>query len=310
MKTKSYTRLQKLLPIVSNFTAFVAQFGFLELSAPLEMLRLGAMKTLNIVNLVQSIHQHNILNIAWNSGFTALNLFASVDLGRQGLARREQLLSREKELFRKTSQIHSSLHKFEESTILSEFQEQELEKIKPFRRDAKRWSSHLGDPNTSFLEKQQENLGKMRTILHSQTEGLKNDFTNLSSRTLEKVPLDSYEPQQLVPGQGILDSEFQRYLRREQEPELLEKISFDLHALHQRHGDLAKDLEDSQNMIQSLQKSESTMNALRNARMLNRLNNFVTNVKDDVLWEESNKDKPAPLTKTALQSGKAFLGGL
>jgi hypothetical protein len=47
----------------------------MELSAQLEMLRLGAMKTLNIVNLVQSIQQHNTLNIVWNSGFTALNLF-------------------------------------------------------------------------------------------------------------------------------------------------------------------------------------------------------------------------------------------
>jgi hypothetical protein len=319
MKTKSYTRLQKLLPIVSNFTAFVAQFGFMELSAPLEILRLGAMKTLNIVNLVQSIQQKNKLNIAWNSAFTALNVTAAVNLGRQGLARRVQLLSKERELFTKTSEIHSSLHKFEGDNFLSETQEHELEKIKPLRRDSKKWWTHLGDPDASFLKKQQENLGNMRTILDSQTEGLKNDFTNLSNRTLEKIPLASYQPQQLVPGRGILGSEFQHSLCREQEPTMLEKISFDLHAVDQRHEDLAKDLEDSQNMIQSLQKSESTMNALRNARMLNRFNNFSTNVKDDVLWEESNKDKPAPgktttsresLTKTSLLSAKAFLGGL
>ena len=310
MKTKSYTRLQKLLPIVSNFTAFVAQFGFMELSAPLEILRLGAMKTLNIVNLFQSIHQKNKLNIAWNSVFTALNVSAAFNLGQQGLARRVQLLSKERELFTKTSEIHSSLRTFEGDNFLSEIQEHELEKIKPLRRDTKRWWSHLGDPNASFLEKEQENLGKMRTILHSQTEGLKNDFTNLSQRVLHKVPLATYKPQQLVPGQGILGSEFQHSLGMEKEPLVLEKISFDLHAVGQRHNEIVQGIQDSQNMIQSLQKSESTMNALRNARMLNRFNNFATNVKDDVLWEESNKDKPTPLTKTALQSGKAFLGGL
>jgi len=319
MKTKSYTRLQKILPIVSNLTAFIAQFGFLELSAPLEILRLGAMKTLNIVNLVQSIQQKNKLNIAWNSVFTALNVSAAIQLGRQGLARRVQLLSKERELFTKTSEIHSSLYKFEGDHFLSETQEHELEKIKPLRRDTKKWWTHLGDPDASFLKKQEENLGTAKTVLESQTTGLKNDLTNLSHHVLHKVPLASYQPQQWMPGQGLLGSEFQHSLHGEQEPTMLETISFDLHAVDQRHHEILQGIQDSQNMIQRLQKTESTMNALRNARMLNRLNNFSTNVKDDILWEESNKDKPAPgktttsresLTKTSLLSTKAFLGGL
>ena len=304
---------------MSNLTAFIAQFGFMELSAPLEILRLGAMKTLNIVNLVQSIQQKNKLNIAWNSVFTALNVGAAIQLGRQGLNRRVQLLSKERELFTKTSEIHSSLYKFEGDHFLSDTQEHELETIKPLRRDTKKWWTHLGDPDASFLKKQEEHLGTAKTVLESQTTGLKNDLTNLSHHVLHKVPLASYQPQQLVPGRGILGSEFQHSLHVEQEPTMLEKISFDLYAVDQRHHEILQGIQDSQDMIQRLQKTESTMNALRNARMLNRLNNFSTNVKDDVVWEESNKDKPAPgkttasresLTKTSLLSAKAFLGGL
>lgn len=301
MKKIGYTRFQKLLPIVSNLTAFLAQFTFKFTLAPvLEITRLAAMTTLNAVNLVQSIQQKNVLNTVWNSTFLGMDVFAGLGVAHQAVLRKTTLLRKEQSLLSKTRQLREELSTASyRGTNLLTSQTEELHRVPvPVAPTS---LQRLGDPNPAFLDTEHQNLEHMQHLLHRQTTGLQKDYHNLV-RWNPDTPLSEYQTQQLEPS---LLKRSQRQFSDEKYgvkgiPEFVEN----------RKRELSNLVDESKDIAQNLQKAQSNLHAIRNARILNRANNLFTNVKDYAVLEQQQNKPPPSKTTTALQSTQAFLGGL
>ena len=301
MKKIGYTRFQKLLPIVSNLTAFLAQFTFkFALSPVLEITRLAAMTTLNAVNLVQSIQQKNVLNTVWNSTFLGMDVFAGLGVARQAVLRKTTLLRKEKNLLSKTRQLRQELSTASyQGTNLLTSQTKELHRVPvPVAPTS---LERLGDPNPSFLDTEHQNLDHMQHLLNRQTTGLQKDYHNLV-RWNPDTPLSEYQTQQLAPS----------LLKRSRQQLSLDKYGVKgiPEFVEKRNMELSNLVDDSKDIAQNLQKAQSNLHAIRNTRILNRANNLFTNVKDYAVLEQQQNKPPPSKTSTALQSTQAFLGGL
>ena len=315
-----FTRFQKLLPIVSNLTAFIAQFGFKTLSPMLEIIRLGAMTALNTVNLVQSVQQKNVLNTVWNSAFLGMDVFAGLGVVHQTVLRKTTLLRKEQSLLSKTTQLRkelsSAMYKPSEDmlgrmgseklptqfNLLNPSQEGIIQRLPPPPL-AKRLERY-GDPSDLFHTREKENLERMQHLFRTQNSNLQKDFYNLSIIKEDKVVeyqshiLSKPALQRLPRLPTPADNE--SWKAWEGMSELLEE----------RKNNISTLLQESRNSLNQLEKAQSNLHAIRNTRILNRANNLFTNVKDYAVLEIQNKEKPPSKTSTALQSVKALLGGL
>lgn len=298
MKKEGFTRFQKILPILSNLTAFIAQFGLGPLAPVLEITRLAAMTTLNSVNLVQSIKQKNKLNIVWNSAFLGMDVTAGLGIMGQNVLRRTTLLRKEESLLARTADVREELSTAtHRGTNVLKSQADELSRLLVSARPTS--MQRLGDPSQeSFLATEKKNLGEMGHLLTRQTEGLQRDFQNLSH--WDRGTLSRYQAEQLEP--SLLQrppQELSADPKSFRVPRFLEKRQYDISTL----------INESENSLNQLQKAESKLRAVHYTRVLNRANNLFTNVKDYAVLEQQNS-RQSSVTSTGLHSTEAFLGGL